>query len=344
MYHDKLGAVWMTVREQTESMEEKLLSPYASRAKDSRGRRIPEEPCPLRTEYQRDRDRILHSKAFRRLKHKTQVFLSPEGDHYRTRLTHTLEVSQIARTVARALRLNEDLTEAVALAHDMGHTPFGHAGERALHALSPHGFRHYEQGVRVVELLEKGGRGLNLTEEVRNGILCHTQGPEAQTAEGRLVRLADRIAYINHDIDDAIRAGVLREDELPAEAVRLLGSRRSERTNTLVTSLVENSREGALRMAPDVAVAFDIMHRFMYDRVYRNPTAKSEENKVPWLVESLYRYYKQNPQKLPEELQSVARREDDDRAGCDYIAGMGDQYAGQAFEELFVPKGWRVTL
>lgn len=331
----------MTVREQTESMEEKLLSPYASKARDSKGRRLPEAPCPLRTDYQRDRDRVIHSKAFRRLKHKTQVFLAPEDDHYRTRLTHTLEVSQIARTVARALRLNEDLTEAVALAHDLGHTPFGHAGEHALNALSPHGFRHYEQGVRVVELLEKGGRGLNLTWEVRNGILCHTRGPEAETPEGRLVKLADRVAYINHDIDDAIRAGVLREEELPQEAVRLLGNRRSERINTLVNSLVENSGEGILRMAPDIQVAFDLMHRFMYEQVYRNPVAKAEEGKVPELVERLYHYYKENPGKLPGELQSVARREDDDRAVCDYIAGMTDQYAVQVFEALFVPRGWR---
>ena len=332
--------LFMTVKERTEKMEKSLLSPYASLAQNSRGRKQAEEECTLRTVYQRDRDRIIHCKSFRRLKHKTQVFLSPEGDHYRTRLTHTLEVSQIARTVSRALRLNEDLTEAISLGHDLGHTPFGHAGERALNDLMPGGFRHYEQSVRVVEKLEKNGEGLNLTFEVRDGILCHTKGEEAKTLEGRVVRLADRIAYINHDIDDAVRAGVLSERDIPLQATALLGTRRTARINTLVHSLVDNSRDNVIAMAPDIHAAFSKLHDFMYEYVYCNSYAKAEEKKVPELVERLYRYFVRHPKRLPEDLQQIAKEEGTARAVCDYIAGMTDHFAVHLFSEIFIPKSW----
>ena len=331
----------MTVRERTQQIERQTLAPYASLSQQTRGRQRPEEECALRTCYQRDRDRIIHCKAFRRLKQKTQVFLAPEGDHYRTRLTHTLEVTQIARTVARALRVNEDLTEAVALGHDLGHTPFGHAGERALREICPYGFEHNEQSVRVVERLEKEGKGLNLTWEVRDGIRCHTSGAEAQTVEGRIVRIADRIAYINPDIDDAQRAGVLQPEQIPEEATRLLGSRRSTRIHTLVSSLVENSREGNLQMAPEIQRVFQGLHEFMYQTVYRSPFATQEEKKVPGLIERLYAYFLGHPEKMPQEMQRIAEEEDLPRAVCDYIAGMTDHYAIGLFEEIFVPKAWR---
>ena len=330
----------MTVRERTELLEEQILQPGAALSKHTRGRVRPEPECDLRTCYQRDRDRILHCKSFRRLKHKTQVFLSPEGDHYRTRLTHTLEVAQIARTIARCLGLNEDLTEAIALGHDLGHTPFGHAGERALNRICPFGFRHYEQSVRVVEFLEKEGEGLNLTFEVRDGILCHTIGTEAVTMEGRVVRLADRVAYINHDIDDAERAGVLANSSIPQEISIILGDRRTARIDTLIRSIVENSKTDQICMASEVADAFEKLHTFMFETVYRNPAAKSEEKKVPDLVERLYSHYCKNAGLLPEELQKIAQREGVDRAVCDYIAGMSDRFAIQVFESLVVPKAW----
>ncbi|HIR58307.1 MAG TPA: deoxyguanosinetriphosphate triphosphohydrolase [Candidatus Gallacutalibacter pullicola] len=331
----------MTVRERTQMIEKQILSPYAALSAETLGRDRPEKECDLRTPYQRDRDRILHCKAFRRLKHKTQVFLSPEGDHYRTRLTHTLEVSQIARTIARALLLNEDLTEAVALGHDLGHTPFGHAGERALNELAPDGFRHYEQSVRVVERLENDGRGLNLTKEVRDGILCHTRGTEAFTAEGRIVRLADRIAYINHDIEDACRAGVITEKDIPESITKFLGSSKSQRISTLIRSVVENTREGNLRMDPDVQRAFDELHDFMYDRVYLNEYAKREEKKIPHLVEALYEYA-QKIDHLPEGMRAIAEQEGTSRAACDFIAGMTDQYAISLYRRLFIPQAWKV--
>ncbi len=331
----------MTVSERTMKIEEQILSPYAALSKDTQGREVPEEECELRTPYQRDRDRIIHCKSFRRLKHKTQVFLSPEGDHYRTRLTHTLEVSQIARTIARALLLNEDLTEAISLGHDLGHTPFGHAGEHALNALFPGGFRHYEQSVRIVEKLEKNGRGLNLTEEVRNGILCHTTGTEASTLEGRVVRLADRIAYINHDIDDAVRAGVLLENDIPAEITSVLGRRRSERIDTLVHSVVENSQNGIIQMDPAIQKAFDLLYDYMFEYVYLNPYAKAEEKKVPGLIGILYGYLK-NPDHLPEDLRRVAEQDGIERAACDYIAGMTDHFAIKLFQDIFVPKSWNI--
>ncbi len=330
----------MTARERTEQWEKTFMLPGAAFSKDSRGRVLPEEECDLRTCYQRDRDRILHSKSFRRLKHKTQVFLSPEGDHYRTRLTHTLEVSQIARTISRCMGWNEDLTEAIAMGHDLGHTPFGHAGERALDAICPFGFRHYEQSVRVVELLEKDGKGLNLTFEVRDGILRHTAGTEAVTMEGQVVRVADRVAYINHDIDDAERAGVLCHDAIPREIRAVLGGHKSARIDTLIRSIVSRSGPGVIAMEPAVAEAFDRLHAFMFETVYRNPVAKSEETKVPGLVERLYSHYRSNIGLLPEELRRIAAQEGEDRAVCDYIAGMSDRFAIQVFESLAVPKAW----
>jgi len=329
----------MNVRERTEMIEQQILSPYAALAKNTLGRDVLEQECELRTPYQRDRDRIIHCKSFRRLKHKTQVFLSPEGDHYRTRLTHTLEVSQIARTIARALLLNEDLTEAISLGHDLGHTPFGHAGERALNELCPYGFRHYEQSVRIVEKLEKNGEGLNLTKEVRDGILCHTTGTEAKTLEGRIVRLADRIAYINHDIDDAIRAGVLHEEDIPSEITSVLGIKRSQRIDVLVHSVVANSQNGKVAMAENIQKAFDKLYEYMFEYVYLNSYAKKEEKKVPILIETLYKYLK-TPENLPDDMRLIAQQDGLERAACDYIAGMTDHYAIALFQNIFVPKSW----
>ena len=333
----------MTIREQTQAMEREMLAPWAALSSNTRGRQHPEEECEMRTPYQRDRDRIIHCKSFRRLKHKTQVFLSPEGDHYRTRLTHTLEVSQIARTIARALRLNEDLTEAVALAHDLGHTPFGHGGERALNALLPHGFRHYEQSLRVVERLEKDGRGLNLTYEVRNGILCHTTGLEADTAEGRIIRWADKIAYMNHDIDDAIRAGVLREEDIPQSITDVLGSSKTQRITSLIRSVVENSHEGKIAMDEVAYRAYEELSDFMYQAVYLNEYAKREERKVPHIIHSLFNHFR-NPDYLPDYMKRIAEEEGVETASCDYVAGMTDHYAVACYQDLFIPKAWNLGL
>ena len=333
----------MTIREQTQAMEREMLAPWAALSSNTRGRQHPEEECEMRTPYQRDRDRIIHCKSFRRLKHKTQVFLSPEGDHYRTRLTHTLEVSQIARTIARALRLNEDLTEAVALAHDLGHTPFGHAGERALNALLPKGFRHYEQSVRVVDRLEKDGRGLNLTWEVKNGILCHTTGLEADTAEGRIVRWADKIAYINHDIDDAIRAGVLQEGDIPKNITQTLGDSKTKRITALISSVVANSREGDIAMDERTLRAFEELNDFMYQAVYLNEYAKKEERKVPHIIQSLYLHFK-DPKYLPDYMRQIAAEEGPEVAACDYVAGMTDHFAVACYKELFIPKAWNLVM
>lgn len=331
----------MTVREETQKLEKEMFSPLAALSANTRGRTRPEPECGLRTPYQRDRDRIIHCKSFRRLKHKTQVFLSPEGDHYRTRLTHTLEVSQIARTIARALRLNEDLTEAVALAHDLGHTPFGHAGERALNAIMPQGFRHYEQSVRVIEKLEKDGQGLNLTYEVRNGVLCHTSGMEAETLEGRIIRWADKIAYMNHDIDDAIRAGVLSEQEIPKRITDVLGVTKTERITAMISSVVENSRSGQISMEPRIYEAYEELSDFMYQAVYLNDKAKREERKVPHIIQSLYEHFK-NPDNLPDYLKAIAEREGRETASCDYVAGMTDHYAVACYKRLFIPKAWNL--
>ena len=325
------------IRLRTLEMEEKTLSENAFLCKNTKGRLVEEGECPVRTAFQRDRDRIIHCAAFRRLKHKTQVFLSPDSDHYRTRLTHTLEVSQIARTIASALGLNETLTEAIALGHDLGHTPFGHAGERALNAVFPDGFKHYEQSLRVVDKIEK----LNLTYEVRNGIVCHTRGDEADTLEGRIVKLSDRIAYINHDIDDAIRGGVISEGNLPAEAKRFLGDTKSQRINTLVMSAIENTVD-TVQLDRDVQSAFDILHEFMFERVYTNPVCKGEEGKAMALVQELYKFFSTHPDELPNEYIQIAWNEGAERAAVDYIAGMTDRYAVHTFEELFVPRSWVV--
>lgn len=330
----------MTVREEIERLEEEWLSPDAVRSRESRGRKREEEPDPLRTCFMRDRDRIIHSKAFRRLKHKTQVFLAPEGDHYRTRLTHTLEVSQISRTIARALRLNEDLTEAVALGHDLGHTPFGHMGEEAFRDLTPTPFRHNEQSLRVVERLEYGGKGLNLTWEVRDGILNHTgSSPLPATLEGRIVRIADRIAYVNHDVDDAIRAGILAEEELPPSTVEVLGRYHSERINTLVQDIVRESRDrGDIRMSGEVAGALDELRDFLFEKVYVGSVAKEEEDKAITVLRSLFRYYLDHPWEMPPEFREG---EEDLRVRvCDYVAGMTDRYALRKYQELFLPRVW----
>lgn len=324
----------MNPREITEQNETYLLCEYACLSKNTSGRQHNTQKCDLRTEFQRDRDKILHSNSFRRLKHKAQVFLYPTGDHYRTRLTHTLEVSQIARTIARALRLNEDLTEAISLGHDLGHTPFGHEGERVLNDLNPNGFKHYKQSLRVVDHIDK----LNLTYEVRDGILKHTNDI-ADTKEGYVVRLADVIAYINHDIDDSIRAKVITEDDLPKEATDVLGHSKSERITTLVTSIV-NSGAKEIKMDADVKKAHDILHKYMFDSVYTNPVCKSEEKKVKDLVGKLYEYYISDVDRLPEEYRTLSEEFGIETAVCDYIAGMTDSFAINTFEELFIPKGW----
>ena len=330
----------LCIREETQRIEREILSPYAALSENTRGRERAAAECEIRTPYQRDRDKVIHCKSFRRLKHKTQVFLSPEGDHYRTRLTHTLEVSQIARTIARALRLNEDLTEAVALGHDLGHTPFGHAGERALNNLMPGGFRHYEQSARVVERLENDGEGLNLTFEVRDGIRCHTRGQEAVTMEGRIIRWADKIAYMNHDIDDAIRAGVLRESDIPRDLIAVLGDPKSRRITTMIVSLIRNSQNGAVDMDGDVKAAYDALHEYMYRAVYLNDYAKREEKKVPHVIESLFAYYVRHPERLPESMRAISEEDGREQAACDYIAGMTDRYAVDLYSNLFIPKAW----
>ncbi len=327
------------IRLRTLEKERLTISPYGTLCADTKGRERAEDECEVRTAFQRDRDRIIHCNAFRRLKHKTQVFLSPDSDHYRTRLTHTLEVSQIARTIAIGLSLNEDLTEAIALGHDLGHTPFGHAGERALSSVLPGGFRHYEQSLRVVEKLENGGKGLNLTWEVRDGIVCHTRGKEADTLEGRVVKLADRIAYINHDIDDAIRGGVLSEQSIPPDVRRILGESKSKRINTLVLSAIRNTKD-EVALDPDVQAAFDILHEFMFDRVYTNPVCKGEEKKAISMILQLFSFFVEHPDELPNEYISIAWQEGAQRAAADYIAGMTDGYALREFSRYFIPSGW----
>jgi len=331
----------LSIRETTEALEREKLSPHAVLAAESRGRELPVEPCAIRTGFQRDRDRILHCKSFRRLMHKTQVFLSPEGDHYRTRLTHTLEVSQIARTISRGLRLNEDLTEAIALGHDLGHTPFGHAGEEVLNAMCPRGYVHAAQSVRVVERLENGGKGLNLTWEVRDGIRYHSSGHSAATLEGRGGRYADKIAYMNHDIDDAIRAGVLRENDLPFNVRVGLGRSTSERITAFITSLVENSA-GDIRMDGACQGLFDELRGFMFSAVYTNPQAKREEGKAKDVIKRLYEYFSQNPGKLPPEYRNILEESDIHQAVCDYLSGMSDRYCIAVHQELFIPKSWSV--
>ena len=306
---------------------------------NTKGRLLLEEECPVRTAYQRDRDRIIHCASFRRLKDKTQVFLAPGNVHYRTRLTHTLEVAQIARTIARSLALNEDLTEAIALGHDLGHTPFGHAGERALNQVYDKGFTHFEQSLRVVDMLEREGNGLNLTYEVRDGIVCHTRGKEADTLEGRIIKLSDKIAYINHDIDDAIRGNIIGEDDIPLEIRLVLGFSKTERINKMVMSAINNTKAD-LQMDSDVQEAFDKLHAFMFKHVYTNPKCKSEEGKAEGMIKELFRYFSNDPYKMPEFYQQIAKKEGAERAACDYISGMSDSYSLKVFNEIFVPKTW----
>lgn len=334
----------MTIREQLELREVEYLSPYATLSKNTKGRKHEEEPCDIRPAFQRDRDRILHCKSFRRLKQKTQVFLQPMGDHYRTRLTHTLEVSQNARTIAKALRLNEDLVEAMCLGHDLGHTPFGHAGERALDRICPDGFAHNEQSVRVVEVLEKDGRGLNLTWEVLDGIRCHQTAGCPSTLEGQIVRLSDKIAYVNHDIDDAIRGGILAEADVPPKFRKILGNSTKERLDTIIHDVITNSMEQPeVSMSEEIEEAMSGLRRFMFDNVYLNPLAKREEHKAEQMVEHLYSYYVEHIEQLPNEfLRMISLGEKKEQVICDYIAGMTDNYAIKTFQEIFVPESWKI--
>ena len=335
----------MNIRVDTENYEKLRLSEFASLSKESKGRAIPEEKCKIRTEFQRDRDRIIHSKSFRRLKHKTQVFIAPEGDHFRTRLTHTLEVAQIGRTIARALRLNEDLVEAIALGHDLGHTPFGHTGERVLNELHPNGFNHNQQSMRVIDLLEHSENrvGLNLTYEVREGIIKHSGLESSQTLEGQIVKYADRIAYINHDIDDAIRACILKDNELPNKAIQVLGNSHGIRINTMIMDIIINSEDrDSITMSAIVQENTEELRDFMFKNVYLNNKAKSEEGKAEYILEELYKYYLNNIDNLPKEhLQMykniVSSKED---IICDYIAGMTDRYVVNVFTNIFIPRPW----
>ena len=329
-------------REERERLEHYIVGAYGVLADSSRGRLKNEDECSIRTCFQRDIDRITHSKSFRRLKHKTQVFLQPEGDHYRTRLTHTLEVSRLARTVARALSLNEDLTEAIALGHDLGHTPFGHAGERALNEIYPGGFKHYEQSLRVVDVLERDGRGLNLCYETRMGILNHTVGAPDDTLEATTVRLCDRIAYVNHDLDDSIRAGILTEEDVPARVRENCGDKNSRRINAFISDLIANSGGGQLKMSDEMQETFNIFHAFMFSDVYTNPVAKSEENKVKGILGGLYTYYTSHPDALPDDFRGVIEHDGIERAACDYISGMTDGYAMEKYGEIFIPFAWTV--
>ena len=334
----------MSIRENLERMEEISLSPFATLSVNSRGRDREEPQCDIRPVFQRDRDRILHCKSFRRLKHKTQVFLSPKGDHYRTRLTHTLEVSQNARTIAKALRLNEDLVEAIALGHDLGHTPFGHAGERILNELCDEGYRHNEQSVRIVEKLEKDGKGLNLTWEVRDGILNHQTSMMPHTLEGKIVRLSDKIAYINHDIDDAIRAKVMSKEDIPLEIRKVLCMTTKERLKTLIHNIIMNSMgKNDIVMSEEIGGAMQDLRKFMFQKVYTNPAAKGEEAKAERLLCELYAHYMGHIEILPEQYQRMhSEGEKKERVVCDYISGMTDQYAVAKYREFFLPKAWEI--
>ena len=335
----------MTVREELERQEHRKLNPLAAFSDESRGRLRPEEPREedVRTCYQRDIDRIVHCKAFRRLMHKTQVFLQPEGDHYRTRMTHTLEVARIASTITRALRLNEDLAEAIAMGHDLGHTPFGHAGEKALSACIGRPFRHNEQSLRVVDVLENGGAGLNLSYETRMGILGHTGGRIPETMEGQIVRWADRMAYVNHDVDDAIRAGVLTNEDIPREVTRTLGISHSHRIDTLVCDMILTSREaGQICLSPAVEKGLDELRTFMFEKVYFNPVVKGEESKAKDMLKRMYEYYYTHPEALPADFEPQLSFEGMEQTVCDYIAGMTDNYAVAKFTQLFIPAGWHL--
>ena len=332
----------MNIRESLEAWEEEYLSPYAMHSKDSKGRLKNEEQCDIRPVFQRDRDRIIHSKAFRRLKDKTQVFLTPEGDHYRTRLTHTLEVSQTARTIAKALALNEELVEAIALGHDLGHTPFGHAGERALNRVCPTGFKHNEQSVRTVDKLEKDGQGINLTYEVRDGILNHQTSGMPATLEGKVVRLSDKIAYIHHDMDDAIRGGILNEKDVPKEIAKAIGATCGQRLDHFMHDIVNTSEStDDVRMSEETAQAMTDMRRFMFERVYQNPIAKAEEGKAETLIETLYYYYLDHIMLLPDFLLDLIERgESKEAVVCDYIGAMTDRFVIAKYQEIYIPKTW----
>jgi dGTPase len=333
-----------SIREMAEEREYEVLSPYAAHAGDSKGRDREEPQCEIRTVYQRDRDRILHSKSFRRLAHKTQVFIAPMGDHYRTRLTHTLEVSQLSRTIAKALRLNDDLCDAIALGHDLGHTPFGHTGERVLNEICPLGFAHFKQSIRVVEVLEKNGEGLNLTWEVRDGILNHRTSGHPSTLEGQIVRFCDKIAYINHDIDDAERAGILSEEDIPRTYREILGGSTRDRLNTLIHDVIYSSLDRAdIRMSPGIEEAMMELRKFMFDHVYLNSVAKTEEGKVSRMITMLYQYYEKHVDEMPQEYIDLIEKkgQPEPRVVCDYISGMTDQYSISKFRELFVPQSWQ---
>ena len=333
----------MTIRETLEQEEFSRLVPWAAKAAETKGRIRQEEENEVRTCYQRDVDRIVYSKSFRRLKHKTQVFLQPEGDHYRTRLTHTLEVMRISRTIARALRLNEDLTEAIAYGHDLGHTPFGHAGEKALSEITGKEFRHNEQSLRAVDLLEKNGDGLNLCYETRMGIVGHTGEYVPETLEGQIVRLSDRIAYINHDIDDACRAGILSNSDIPRKIANVLGQTHSERINTLVQDIITCSMgKNQLLRTPEVAQAMEDLRNFMFDKVYKNPVAKGEEYKAKDIIGMLYDHYLKHPEDVPVDFRPQLDFDGIERTVCDYIAGMTDKYAVYKFSEIFIPTAWQV--
>ena len=333
----------MNIRQRTEAQEKALLSPYAAQAASSRGRDRQEPDCDTRTVFQRDRDRIVHAKAFRRLQGKTQVYIAPEGDHFTTRLTHTLAVAQIARTIARALQLNEDLTEAIALGHDLGHTPFGHIGERSLDQLMSGGFHHNEQSRRVVEVLENEGNGLNLTLEVRDGILCHSGPKLPATLEGDCVRRADRIAYLNHDLLDALRSGVLKPFELPVDCLNVLGHSHSQRINTMITDIVRESEgKPALSMSPRVQSAMDGLREFMFEHVYHDSWRTAEEARCDHVIRSLFHYLCEHPGEMPQEFMVIAYREGIERGVCDYLSGMTDRYAIRLFQQLFVPNAFPI--
>lgn len=335
----------LSFRKRQEIREHEILCNYAAFSDESLGRDRIENECDLRTIYQRDRDRIIHSKSFRRLKHKTQVFLAPEGDHYRTRLTHTLEVSQIARTIAKTLRLNEDLTEAIALAHDLGHTPFGHAGERALNRICPGGFKHSIQSLRVVKLIEDNGKGLNLTKEVKDGIANHQTKGNPRTLEGKVVRLADKIAYINHDIDDAIRGHIIKEEDIPTEYTSILGLTVKERLNRLIHDIVSNSDgKNDIIMSSEISEAMYGLREFMFENVYLNKKAKDQEEKAELLLEELFIYYSKNIDELPVDYRQRIRDNEDKahRVICDYVAGMTDRYAVAVYKDLKIPFSWNV--
>lgn len=331
----------MIYREKYEKYEYERLSPYASKSAETKGRAIEEEKCSVRTEYQRDRDRIIHSKALRRLMHKTQVFIAPEDDHYRTRLTHTLEVAQISRTIARGLELNEDLTEAIAMGHDLGHTPFGHSGESCLNSIHPGGFRHNVQSLRVVEVLEKSPSGspLNLTLEVRDGILNHTGPVKPVTLEGQIVKISDRIAYINHDIDDALRGGIIRFEELPEDCIKVLGETHSKRINTLVTDMMENSEgKNEIIMSRERWEAMNGLREFMFKNVYRTPWRQDETEKINRMIKQLYSYFLENPGEMPDDMYNLIEKWGVNEAVKDYIASMTDRYALRMYEKVFMPK------